>query len=183
MKSLHNLDVKGKTVLVRLALDAPLKNRKVADDTRLKESLPTLRYLSKAKKVIIIGHLGRPVKPNERMQLDPIAKHLSKLLKKPIVKVKDVVPKKLPRGKYVMLENLRFDPRERANDKILAKELSSLADIYVNDAFSVCHRKAASITGIPKYLPSYAGIHLVEELTKIGHVLQHMHHPVVLVLG
>jgi len=183
MKALHDLDVKGKTVLVRLALDAPLKKGKVADDTRLKEALPTLRHLANAKQVIIIGHLGRPLSKNKHLALDPIAKHLSKLLKKPIVKVDDVVPNKLPKGKFVMLENLRFDPREKANDKTLAKELAVLADIYVNDAFSVCHRKAASITGIPKYLPSYAGIHLVEELTRIGHVLQHMHQPFVLILG
>ncbi len=183
MKALHDLDVSGKTVLVRLALDVPLKNGKVSDASRLKEALPTLKHLSKAKQVIIIGHLGRPVGKNPKLSLDPVAKKLSTLLKKPIVKVNGVLPKKLPKSKYVMFENLRFDEREQANDKTFAKALASYADIYVNDAFSVCHRKAASITGVPKYLPSYAGMHLVEELTEIGHVLQHMHHPFVLVLG
>ncbi len=177
MKSLKNIKLQGKKVIVRLDLDIPIKNGKITDDTRLKESLPTLKLLKKAKQVIIMGHLGRPKGNEKKYSLGPIALRLSKLLN---VKIKLGIPKN---EKYVMLENLRFDSREKTNGLSFAKELASYADIYVNDAFATSHRNAASITGITKYLPSYPGLKVEKNIKEIPKLINNPKHPFILVLG
>jgi len=175
MKSLKKAKLKGKKVLVRLDLDVPMKNGRVADDTRLVEALPTLRLLKKAKQVIIIGHLGRPKGKDKNFSLKPVARKLSKLLK---VKIgfDDL------NEKFVMLENLRFEDGEKKNSSTFAKQFTKLADIYVNDAFSDSHRKHASMVAMAKQLPAYPGLKVESEVKQISKIMK-LDRPVILVLG
>ena len=171
MKSVKKVEVAGKKVLLRGDLDVPLKNGKVADDFRIKAALPTIEYLVKKKaKLIIAAHLDRPKgRVVEKLRLDPVAEKLSEYLKT-VHKLDDCVGPNVEKavgamaeGDVLLLENLRFHPGEEENDPEFAKELASLADIYVNDCFATSHRKHASIIGVPKLLPSYAGLRLMEE--------------------
>lgn len=158
VKSVRDADVKGKRVLVRLDLDVPMANGAVLDDKRLRFGLPTLELLhEQGATIIVIGHAGRPAgKVVENLRMVPIEKRLRELIDIPNLTVR---------------ENLRFDPREEANNAEFAQELAALGDIYVNGAFADSHRAHASIVGIPKFLPSYAGLRFVEEIKKLSTAL------------
>ncbi|HZX67743.1 MAG TPA: phosphoglycerate kinase, partial [Candidatus Elarobacter sp.] len=156
-KRLEDADVHGKRVLLREDLNAPMKNGKVADDTRLVAALPTLRWLhDHGARTVILSHLGRPDgKPDPKFSLRPIAARLSELLGDPVGFVDDcvgdaavAVSKALSDGEFVLFENVRFHPEEEANDPAFARELARSGDLYVNDAFGTAHRAHASTAGV-----------------------------------
>lgn len=165
MKSIKSLkNIKNKTALVRVDFNVPIKNGKVLDDFRIQKAIPTIKFLqNKGAKVILISHLGKDGKES----LKPVAGCLRKYIKKDIV----------------LLENIRQYSGEEKNDSKFAKELANLADFYVNDAFSVSHRKHASVVGVPKYLPSYAGFQLEEEIKNLSKVFKNKKHPFLFILG
>ena len=187
MKLVREADVSGKRVLVRADLDVPLEEfrdkgqepkARVADGFRLEACLPTLEYLVRERaRVIICGHLDRPGgRMVEELRMDPVAGFLSNYLG-PLHKsdevvgpvVEDVVSE-MEEGDILLLENLRFNPGEKVNDSRFAKNLASLADIYVNECFATSHREHASIVGVPEYLPAYAGFRLKEEIEKLTEI-------------
>lgn len=179
----------GKLVLVRLDTNVPLKGNKIEDDTRLREALPTIRFLERrGAKIILVGHLGRPEgKKVASLSLKPIGYALGKLLKQPVKVLPlsmgaEALHREAKRG-LVLLENIRFEKGEDKNDAALARSLARLADVYVNEAFSVSHRAAASLVGITKYLPSYAGLHLAHEVAALQQVRKSGHKPVVVIIG
>lgn len=193
MRVLKEADVSGKKVILRGDLDAPLKQeagskkQEVADDTRLKALLPTLKYLLKRKaKVLIIGHLGRPKgKSDPKLSLEPVAERLEELLGESVEFLKDIEGAGgdwSGRG-VAVLENLRFWPGEEKNDPDSAQKLASLGDLYVNDAFAASHRKHISVVGVPRYLPAYAGLRLEEEVRELGSVLGNPARPLIFILG
>lgn len=162
IKILKNL--KGKTALVRVDFNVPIKNGRVLDDFRIKKTLPTIKFLQKkGAKIILISHLGEDGKKS----LKPVANYLKKFVKKDIV----------------LLENIRRYDGEIKNDLNFAKKLARLGDFYVNEAFSVSHRQHASIVGVPKYLPSYAGFQLEEEIKNLSVVFKKPKHPFLFILG
>ncbi|MFH1145400.1 MAG: phosphoglycerate kinase [bacterium] len=187
--------MRGKRVLLRLDLNVPLlPNGEIgkAESYRLEASLPTLKYLlDKKAKVIILTHLGRPDgKIVNSLRLDPVAKALGRLLGQQIMKLDDAFGKatklaldELPSGHVAMLENLRFYPGEEENDIRFARELAKYGDVYVNDAFAVCHRVAASVVSLAKVLPSYAGLWLEREVKELTKLLTKPSHPAVAVFG
>lgn len=194
-KTIRDIPIAGKTILLRADYNVPLNDDgTIADDFRILQSLPTLKFLIEAEcKLVICSHLGRPegkVVPKE--SLEPIAKHLAELIKKPVDFVPDcigdqvtVAVKKLKPGGVLMLENLRFHPEEEANDLDFAKKLaaSSTADYFVQDGFGVVHRAHASTDAITRFLPSVAGFLLEKEVTTITEAMQNPKHPLVAVLG
>ncbi|MBW2998180.1 phosphoglycerate kinase [Candidatus Woesearchaeota archaeon] len=181
MKSLNRVKLENKRVLLRLDLDVPIDSKgNIKDDSRLRESLDTLKFLKKAKQVIIMGHMGRPKAIDNKLKLDKVAKRLSKLAK---IKIKKINNFDIPKDKYVMLENLRFYEEEKKNDTNFSKCLASLADIYVNDAFAVSHRKCASIVGVTKHIKSYPGLKLKRDVDEIFKVTKNIKKPFILVLG
>ncbi|MDY6833015.1 MAG: phosphoglycerate kinase [Thermodesulfobacteriota bacterium] len=194
MKSLKDIDVAGKRVLVRVDFNVPLDDqRQITDDTRIRFALPTLEHLTAAgAKTIVCSHLGRPKgKPDPVFGLAPAAARLGELLKRP-VKMLDacVGPEVTARvdamapGDVVMLENLRFHPGEANNDDVFAKELAGLCDVYVNDAFAVSHRANASVEAITKFAPaSVAGFLLEKELSSFARALKKPARPLVAVVG
>lgn len=191
-RTLRDLDLAGKRVLVRVDFNVPLKGGKVTDTTRIEASLPTLRHiLEKGGKVILMSHLGRPDgQVKEDLRMKPVAEVLSKLIGRPVVTCSDCVgpeaeqiAAKLPPGGILLLENLRFHAEEEANDPSFAKALSQLGDVYVNDAFGTAHRAHASTAGVAEYLPSAAGALLEQELKALGKVLQSPERPYWLILG
>jgi len=191
MKSIKEVPVSGKKVLLRSDLDAPLRNGEVADDFRIKAGLPTMDYLVEKKaKVIVIAHLDRPRgKVVEKWRLDPVAKKLSGYL--PAVhKVDDCVGPKveaavevMANGDVLILENLRFHPGEEANDPEFAKGLAFLGDFFVNDCFATSHRRHASIVGVPQFLPAYAGLQLLTETSALCSAEVLAQKPLVVVVG
>lgn len=194
MKSVKEAEVSGKRVILRADLDVPLRQAQgkleVADDTRLKALLPTLKYLLDNKaQVLIIGHLGRPEGRDSALSLAPVAAHLSELLEKKIEFLSQLPTTNYQLPTLIMLENLRFWPEESldpARDKEgqdFAKRLASLGDLYVNDAFAASHREHASIVGIPEHLPAYGGLRLEEEVRELGRVLKKPERPLVFVIG
>lgn len=192
-KTVKDIDVKNKRVFVRADLNVPLdNNNNITDETRIMSSLPTIDYLIKNNaKIILASHLGRPKgKFVEKLKMDPVAialeKHLDKEIKKMDYVISDKVKNKvkdLKSGDILLLENLRFDKRERDNDDNFSKELAELADIYVNDAFGTSHRKHASMVGICKYIPSVMGLLLEKELRTLSSLLKKPKHPFVAILG
>ena len=170
-RSVRDADVAGKRVLVRADLNVPLEGGRVADDTRIRASLPTLRLLLERDpaEVIVCSHLGRPNGPDRAYSIAPVAERLRVRLG--------------TNGRVRVLDNTRFDPRETKNDPELAKELAALADIYVNDAFGSAHRAHASTEGVAHLLPAYAGLLLELELQKLGKLLESPEHPYVAVVG
>ncbi len=191
MKSVCEAAVRGKKVLVRCDLDAPLSGGAVADDFRLRACLPTLEYLvNGGAKVIICGHLGRPGgEAVAELRLDPVAEILSARLGA-VYKADEVVGSvvsdvagNMAGGDILLLENLRFHPGEESNDPQFAEELSSLADLYINEAFAVCHREHASVVGVPQHLPTYAGLRLQEEVEKLTAVRDDPRRPLVFIIG
>ena len=182
----------GKRVLVRGDLDVAIsESGEVLEDFRLGKLIPTLQFLleGNVKQIIIIGHLGRPQgdkgdKSNRGiLKLDRVAESLSKLLGQPITKLDEVIPSIIPEDKIAMLENLRFDPREESNDLEFAKQLSGFSDLFVNDSFATCHRAHASMVGIPKFLPSYAGLQLEKEVEVLSQVMTNPKRPLVVIIG
>jgi len=185
MKTLKEADLRGKRVLIRANLDIPIKDDgSIEDDRRLKDNLQTINYaLQKgAKQVIIIGHLDRPDgKVVEKLRMNVVATRLEQLLGQKIKKLDDCVDIKIPDDKIILLENLRFHVEEEANDDNFAKKLAGIADIYVNECFSASHRAHASISGIPKFIPSYAGFELEKEIRMLH--IDNAAHPIVAIMG
>lgn len=193
-KTIEDIDVENKRVLLRVDFNVPLdENGEITDDTRIKTEVPTIKYLlSKGAKLIICSHLGRPdgkVVPS--LSLEPILKKLMSIF--PTIKIKfafncigaqaEKMAKELKSGEVLLLENLRFHPEEEKNDPIFAKKLASLADFYVDDAFGTAHRNHASISGVPRYLPSAVGFLMGREVNTILGVLENPSNPFVVVLG
>lgn len=192
-KTVRDLDVAGKKVLVRVDFNVPLNDKgEITDDTRITASLPTIQYLLEQKAaVILMAHLGRPkgqVKPE--LSLAPVAKHLGKLLGKKILFAPDCVGEaaqaaasKLKPGHILLLENLRFHKEEEKNDMEFADKLASLADLYVNDGFGVSHRAHASVEGVTHFLPAAAGFLLEKEIQYVGQAVTNPLHPFVAIIG
>lgn len=195
IRTLKNLkNIKGKKVLLRVDFNVPMnKKGQIEDDTRIKESLPTIKELKKAgAKVIIVSHLGRPEGKNVKaLRLDPIAKHLSKLLKVTVKKSDEVIGKKtnaligkMKNGDVIMLENVRFIAGEEACAQKFTKELAGLADIFVNDAFGTAHRRHASTAGVADYIPAYAGELMEKEIKALSPILEKAPgHPFTMIFG
>ena len=192
-KTVRDLDVAGKKVLVRVDFNVPLNDKgEITDDTRITASLPNIQYLLEQKAaVILMAHLGRPkgqVKPE--LSLAPVAKHLGKLLGKKILFAPDCVGEaaqaaasKLKPGHILLLENLRFHKEEEKNDMEFAEKLASLADLYVNDGFGVSHRAHASVEGVTHFLPAAAGFLLEKEIQYVGQAVTNPLHPFVAIIG
>jgi phosphoglycerate kinase len=191
--------LEGKRVLLRVDFNVPLKNKVVMDDTRLLASIPTVEYLIKNKaKVILVAHLGRPngkIVPS--LKIDPVANKFGRLIKKKIKKLetknwklkkaeKEKILKEIEKmrpGQIAILENIRFSTDEEKNTGKLAKELSSIADIFVSDGFAVAHRASASVVGVAKYLPAYAGLLMEKELDGLSRISKRPKKPFVGIMG
>jgi phosphoglycerate kinase len=194
-KSVKDLgDIRGKRVLVREDLNVPLdENQNITDDTRIKAALPTINYLrEKGAKVIVAAHLGRPKgEVKEELRLTPVAKRLSELLDVPVMKLDDSIGTEvktrledLKEGDVALLENIRFYKQETDNDADFAKQLSELADMYVNDAFGTAHRAHASTEGVAKFLsPAVSGLLMEKELSALGGLLESPQRPFVAIVG
>jgi len=192
LRTIRDVDVQGKRVLVRVDFNVPIENGKVLDDWRLRATLPTIRYLTeRGAKVILLSHLGRPkVKRDEQFSLRPVAQRLSELLGQPVQFADDCVGEvaeqgvaRLRAGEVLLLENLRFHAGEEANDEAFAQQLARLGDVFVNDAFGAAHRAHASVHAITKFLPSYAGLLMEREVTHLSRLLEAPEKPFVAVLG
>src|SRR5436305_7322818 len=195
--SVRDLDVRGKRVLMRVAFNVPTEVRpgkvRVTDDTRIRESLPTINYLREhGAKTILMAHFGRPKgKPAEKYSLRPIGEYLYSLIHHPVIFSHDTVgdvPKKIAEhmadGDVALLENVRFHPGEEANDPDFARALAELGDLYVNDAFGAAHRAHASTAGVTKFVPKSAmGLLMEKELKHLRDELQNPARPFVVVLG
>jgi phosphoglycerate kinase len=192
-KTIDQVELKGKRVLVRVDFNVPLDEGRVADDTRIKESLPTIRkIIQSGGKCILMSHLGRPKgKRAMEFSLSPAAQRLSELLKQPVIMATDCVgediekaTKRMDAGQVMLLENLRFHPEEEKNDPEFAQQLAKLGDLYVNDAFGSAHRAHASTEGITKFLkPAVAGYLMKKELDYLGKALAQPARPFVAVMG
>jgi phosphoglycerate kinase len=192
LRTIRDVDVQGKRVLVRVDFNVPIENGKVLDDWRLRATLPTIRYLTeRGAKVILLSHLGRPKgKRDEQFSLRPVAQRLSELLGQPVQFADDCVGEvaeqtvaRLQAGEVLLLENLRFHAGEEANDDSFAQQLARLGDVFVNDAFGAAHRAHASVHAITKFLPSYAGLLMEREVTHLSRLLEAPEKPFVAVLG
>jgi phosphoglycerate kinase len=193
--AVSDLEVKGKRVLVRVDFNVPLdkKSGAIRDDTRIRASLPTIQLLvSKGARVVLMSHLGRPDgKVVPAMSLAPCAQRLSELLKKPVAMAKDCIgpeveaqAKALQDGDVLLLENLRYHPEEEANEAGFAKQLASLGELYVNDAFGTAHRAHASTEGVTRFLsPCAAGLLMLKEMEYLGKALESPERPFVAILG
>jgi len=192
MKQLSQAALKGKRVLLRAGFDVPMENGKVADTSRIEAIVPTMKHiLSSGASLIIMAHQGRPSgKPDLAFSQKPLVPVLKKLLGADVQFAERCVGEEtqktaaaLKPGQVLLLENLRFEEGEKKNDPALAKDLASLADLYVNDAFTNCHRAHASMVGVPKHLPSYMGLQLAAEVAHLTKVNEHPTHPVVLIIS
>ena len=193
IKTIEGVDVRGKRVLVRVDFNVPVKDGVVGDDTRIRAALPTISYLVEhGAKVILMSHLGRPAGEGyeEKFTLAPAAARLAELIDAPVVFASDTIGEdarakaaNLSDGSIVVLENLRFDKREKKNDPVFCEELASLADLYVNDAFGTAHRAHASTAGVAALLPSYAGFLLAGEVDTLSGMLDAPERPFVAILG
>jgi len=191
--TVKDLNLDGKKVLMRCDFNVPLdENKNITDKTRIVAAMPTIKYvLDHNAKLILCSHLGRPkgeVKPE--LSLKPVADELSKELGREVKLAKDIVgpsahelTENMKEGDVVLLENVRFDPREEKNDEEFSKELASLAEVYVNDAFGTCHRAHASTAGVAAYLPSGVGFLIEKELKVLGDALNNPRRPFVAILG
>jgi phosphoglycerate kinase len=191
-KMLTDLDVKGKKVLVRVDFNVPISNGKVGDDTRIQAALPTIKYLlENDAAVILCSHLGRPKgEPDPAFSLKPVADYLGTLLDVPVKFAEDCIgetaqkaAEDLASNEVLVLENTRFHAGEKANDPEMAKELASLADLFVNDAFGSAHRAHASTAGVADYLPAAAGFLLEKEIKYLGNAIAEPERPFVAILG
>ncbi|MBQ9020274.1 phosphoglycerate kinase [Candidatus Saccharibacteria bacterium] len=194
-KTIRDVDVKDKIVLVRTDYNVPLENSQIVDDLRIRASLPTLEYLltNGVKNVVIISHLGRPHGPEADLSLAPIAARLKELLPNTPVSFCNQVSgsevtnaiDKSPKGGIIILENLRFWPGEKENDKSFAKQIvdSTHAELFVQDGFAVIHRAHASTSAITELLPSVAGLLLEKEITTLSQVTHNPPHPFAVIIG
>ena len=192
-KTIRDIDIHGKTVLLRADYNVPVsEDGTISDGYRITQSLQTLQYLRSQKcKIVICSHLGRPKNPNDAAcSLRPIAKKLHQLLKTPVAFVDDCIGEKvvsavqeLNQGDILVLENLRYHPEEEKNDPMFAKQLASLADVFVQDGFGVVHRAHASTDAITKYLPSVAGLLLAQEVDVITNAMVKPERPLMAVIG
>jgi phosphoglycerate kinase len=191
-KTIRDIDVTGKRVLVRVDFNVPIKNGEIIDDTRIRASLPTLEYLiNHNAKLVLCSHLGRPEgSPDPKYSLKPVASHLSKLLTRPVGFAEDCIGpavvaavEKMKPGDVLLLENTRFHSEETKNDKGFSRQLASLADVFVNDAFGSAHRAHASTEGVARLLPSVAGFLMEKEIQYLGKVIADPGRPFVAILG
>ena len=191
-KTIRDINVSGKTVLVRVDFNVPLDGLIITDDTRIKAAVPTINYLlEKQAAVIIASHLGRPGgKFNKDLSLAPVAEYLRKCLGTNVVFVNDCfgpeaikAASDLSTGEILMLENTRFYPGEKMNDPVMGKKLASLADIFINDAFGTAHRAHASNVGVADYLPAAAGLLLEKEIIYLGNAISNPERPFTAILG
>lgn len=189
-KTVRDIDVAGKRVLVRADLNVPLENGQVTDDTRIKESLPTIEYLlGKGAKVIVCSHLGRPKGVDPSLSLEPVAGRMSNLLGQDVLFAEDCVGPVAEAaveamGNHVLLlENLRFHPEEEKNDRAFAEQLASLADVFVNDAFGAAHRAHASTEGVTHFLPAVAGFLMEKEVRYLSALVANPPKPFAAVVG
>ena len=188
----HNLKLKDKKVLLRVDLNVPIKDGTITETSRIEKIIPTIKLLiEKEAKIIILSHIGRPKgKVIREMSLEPISKKLASLLNKEILFNNKLINEntisevnKITNGSIMMLENIRFNEGEELNDKKFAKKISNLGDLYVNDAFSVSHRSHASVEGITKYIPSYYGLQITEEINALKKITSEIKKPVTLIIG
>lgn len=191
-KTITDVDVNKKRVLVRVDFNVPLKGDEVADDTRIRAALPTINYLLEHDAAVILcSHLGRPKgKPDVELTLRPVAEHLAELLDEPVAFASDCIgpvaeeaARELGFGEVLVLENTRFHPGEKGNDPEMARQLASLADLYVMDAFGSAHRAHASTEGISNYLPAVAGFLMEKEIQYLGQVISDPQKPFIAILG
>lgn len=193
-KTVRDMDVKGKRVLVRCDFNVPMQEGKITDDTRYRIALPTIRYLTEhGAKVILMSHMGRPKgEPKKEFTLQPVADRLTQLLGKQVVfaasdRVVDENVQQaaaaLADGDVMLLENVRFRKEETQNDAGFAKELASLGDIFVNDAFGTAHRAHASTAGIADYLPCVSGFLIEKEVQFLGNAVENPERPFVAIMG
>ena len=192
-KTVRDIDIKGKKVLIRVDFNVPLDDKEnITDDTRIEKAIPTIKYvLESPAKVILMSHLGRPKgEKNPKMSLKPCAERLSKLLNKKVTFVNDCIGQEaedavnnMKDGDVILLENLRFHKEETKNDPEFAKSLSKLGDVFVNDAFGTCHRAHASTEGVTKFLPSVMGFLVEKEIEYFGKLLSNPEKPFALILG
>ncbi len=174
----------GQRVLVRVDFNVPVKNGKVQDNFKIQKSLPTIKFLlHSGARVILVSHLGRPIKKEKKFSLAPVAKELEKMLNVKVAFEKLEDRDGWEGKKLVMLENIRFYKGEEDNDKIFAKQLADMADMFVLDGFAVAHRDAASVSGVQNFLPSYAGLLLVQEIEGLSKVVENPKRPMVVLLG
>ncbi|OGR57105.1 MAG: phosphoglycerate kinase [Elusimicrobia bacterium RIFCSPLOWO2_02_FULL_39_32] len=191
-KKFQSFNLQEKSVLVRVDFNVPIKEGQVTDDTRIVSSLPTIQYLlDKRAKIILCSHLGRPKGTIvQKYSLEPVAKKLEFLLKRPVRFVKDCIGESVkkavnecPSSEILLLENLRFHPEEEKNNESFAKELGSLAQFFAQDAFGAVHRAHASTVGVTKFLPSGSGFLLQNEILALQKLLQNPEHPFLTILG
>ena len=192
-KTVKDVDVKGKRVLVRVDFNVPMENGQVTDDRRIRAALPTIQYLlDQGASVILMSHLGRPKDgPDPKFAMDPVAARLGKLLNRPVKKLDDCVGpeveaavKAMQPGDVTLLENTRFHPEEKKNDPVFAAQLAALGEVYVNDAFGSAHRAHASTAGVTENLhPAVAGFLLEKELEYLGGALANPTPPFLAIMG
>jgi len=192
-KTIADIDVRGKRILLRVDFNVPLdpNSGDVVDDTRIRAALPTIEYLREREaRLILCSHLGRPKGVDDSLRMAPVARRLSELLRSPVKTTDDCVgpqveaaAQALGPGEVLLLENLRFHPEEEANDPDFARALASLAGLYVNDAFGTAHRAHASTAGVAAYLPAVAGFLMEKELTFLGKALASPDRPFAAVIG
>ena len=191
-RTLDDLDLRGKRVLLRADLNVPMENGRVSDMTRIERTVPTIRELAgKGARVIVLSHFGRPKGgPDPKLSLRPVAEALQRALGAPVAFGEDCVGEAaektvaaLKDGEVALLENLRFHPEEEKNDPAFARRLAVLGDLYVNDAFSAAHRAHASTEGLAHLLPAAAGRLMQEELEALGRALEHPERPVAALIG
>ncbi|MCA9397559.1 phosphoglycerate kinase, partial [candidate division WWE3 bacterium] len=190
MKTILTADVSDKTVLVRGDLDVAMEDGKVVEDYRLEALVPTINYLKdKHAKIVLIGHLGRPEGVDPAFSLKPVIARVSELISEDIPFIenwlddKEAVTNALRDTSIVALENLRFDQREKDNDKDFAQALASLVDVFVNESFATAHREQASTIAVTEFLPSYAGLRFQQEIEELSKVRENPYRPLVMVMG
>lgn len=191
-KTIRDVDVAGKRVLVRVDFNVPIEQGRITDDTRIRATLPTIQELiQRSARVILLSHLGRPDgKVREELRLAPVAERLAELLGQPVHYVRDCLGPEVERavqelqpGEVLLLENVRFYPEEEKNDPEFARRLAALGDLFVNDAFGAAHRAHASTAGIAHYLPAVAGLLMERELEFLSRTLEHPRRPFTALIG
>jgi phosphoglycerate kinase len=190
--TIRDVDVAGKRVVVRVDFNVPLDGRRIVDDTRIREAIPTIQNLvERGARVILMTHLGRPDgQVDEAYRTTPLAQRLSELMGRPVRHLDDCVGpaveaavKAMRDGEIVLLENVRFHPGETKNDPDFARQLAALGELYVNDAFGTAHRAHASTVGIAQYLPAVAGLLMEREIKTLGRIMTDPPHPLVAIIG